>query len=133
MLIHVSASSLWSAFGNFKELCEAQKANLKNYYLDLGYYYLYAIVLHLTDDLIPFVSCKQLSQHCVKSIQVRSYFWSVFSCIQSEYRKIRTRNNFVFGHFPRSAVLSNFPGISLCRYLQGKEEANRIHHHSYFE
>ena len=30
-----------------------------------------------------------------------SYF-PVFSCIQSEYRKIRTRNNSVFGHFSRS-------------------------------
>ena len=51
---------------------------------------------------------------CVKSAQIRSYFWSVFSCIrstieiygvnihiQSEYRKIRTRNNYVFGHFSR--------------------------------
>ena len=49
--------------------------------------------------------------HCMKSVQIRSYFWSVFSCIlteygeiaslriQSEYRKIRTRNNYVFGHF----------------------------------
>ena len=37
--------------------------------------------------------------HCMKSVQIRSYFWSVFSCIQSEYRKIRTRNNSVFGHF----------------------------------
>ena len=41
--------------------------------------------------------------HCVKSVQIRSYFWSVFSCIQSEYRKIRTRNNSVFGHFSRIA------------------------------
>ena len=40
--------------------------------------------------------------HCVKSVLIRSYFWSVFSCIQSEYRKIRTRNNSVFGHFSRS-------------------------------
>ena len=53
---------------------------------------------------------------CVKSIQIRSYFWPVFSCIwteygdllrlrrfiQSEYRKIRTRNNSVFGHFSHS-------------------------------
>ena len=49
--------------------------------------------------------------HCMKSVQIRSYFWSGFSCIlteygkmlslriQSEYRKIRTRNNYVFGHF----------------------------------
>ena len=33
--------------------------------------------------------------HCVKSIQIRSYFWS-------EYRKIRTTNNSIFGHFSRS-------------------------------
>ena len=49
------------------------------------------------------------SWHCVKSVQIRSYFWSVFSCIRTEYgdlrskyRKIRTRNNSVFGHFSRS-------------------------------
>ena len=40
--------------------------------------------------------------HCVKSVQIRSYFWSVFSCIQSKYRKIGTINNSVFGHFSRS-------------------------------
>ena len=50
--------------------------------------------------------------HCVKSVQIRSYFWSVFSCfwteygvnlrVQSEYRKIRTRNNSVFGHISGS-------------------------------
>ena len=32
----------------------------------------------------------------------RSYFWSVFSCVQSEYRKIWTKNNSVFGHFSRN-------------------------------
>ena len=36
-----------------------------------------------------------LTNHCVKSVQIRSYFWS-------EYRKIRTRNNPVFGQFSRS-------------------------------
>ena len=40
--------------------------------------------------------------HCVKSAQIRSFFWSVFSCIQSKYRKIRTRKNSVLGHFLRS-------------------------------
>ena len=24
-------------------------------------------------------------QHCVKSVQIRSFFWSVFSCIRTEY------------------------------------------------
>ena len=46
--------------------------------------------------------------HCVKSVQRRSYFWSVFSCIRTEYRKIRTRNNSVFGHFSRSDVFPFF-------------------------
>ena len=26
--------------------------------------------------------------HCMKSVQIWSYFWSIFSCIQSKYRKI---------------------------------------------
>ena len=53
--------------------------------------------------------------HCVKSVQIRSYSWSVFSCIrtaygglplnlriQSKYRKIWTRNSSVFGGFSSS-------------------------------
>ena len=40
--------------------------------------------------------------HCVKSVQIRSFFWSVFSCIQSESSKLQTRKNLVFRHFPRS-------------------------------
>ena len=36
--------------------------------------------------------------HCVKNVQIRSYFWS-------KYRKIRSRYNTVFGHFSRSGVL----------------------------
>ena len=45
---------------------------------------------------------KRAFNHCVKSVQIRSYIWSIFSCIQSEYRKIRTRNNSVFGRFSHS-------------------------------
>ena len=26
--------------------------------------------------------------HCVKSVQIRSFFWSVFSCIRTKYGKI---------------------------------------------
>ena len=40
--------------------------------------------------------------HCVKSVQVWSFFWSVFSCIQTEYGDLR--RNSVFGHFSRSDV-----------------------------
>ena len=59
--------------------------------------------------------------HCMKSVQIRSYFWSVFSCIQSEYRKIRIRYNSVFGHFSRSVLLSyywNFWQTSLTQYCK---------------
>ena len=42
------------------------------------------------------------SPDLVKSVQIRIYFWSVFSCIPTEYRKIRIRNNSVFGHFSRN-------------------------------
>ena len=44
-----------------------------------------------------------LLQHCVKSIQIRRIFWSVFSRIWTEYEKIRTRKNSVSGYFSRSA------------------------------
>ena len=35
--------------------------------------------------------------HCVKSVLIRSFFWSVFSCIRTEYGEI-----LVFGDFSRS-------------------------------
>ena len=44
--------------------------------------------------------------HCVRRDQIRSFFWSVFSSIQSECRKIRTRKNSVFGYFSRSVPVS---------------------------
>ena len=43
---------------------------------------------------------------CVKCAQIRNFIWSVFSWIQSEYRNIRTRKNFVFGHFSHSACFT---------------------------
>ena len=30
-------------------------------------------------------------EHCVESVQIRSFFWSLPSCIQSEYRKLPTK------------------------------------------
>ena len=56
--------------------------------------------------------------HCKKNVQIRSFFWLVYSCIrtvygdllvnlciQSESGKIRTRKNSVFGHFSRSGCV----------------------------
>ena len=58
--------------------------------------------------LVQVLQWKLFNLHCVKSVQIRSYFWSAFSCIWTEYRKIRTRNNPVFGHSSRSVKLSEF-------------------------
>ena len=51
--------------------------------------------------------------HCVKIVHIGSFFWSVFSCIRTEYRNIRTRKNSVFGYFSRSPSISlDIRGIS---------------------
>ena len=69
-----------------------------------------------------FLKMNSTINHCVKSVQIRSYsgtYFPVFGLntenygvnlpIQSEYRKIRTRNNFALGHFSRNEP---FVGIS---------------------
>ena len=67
----------------------------------------------LLDDLCAFnlLSVPRGSIHCVKSVQIRSFFRSVFCCIRTEYRKIRTRKNHAFGHFSRSDIYSAFSSI----------------------
>ena len=55
--------------------------------------------------------------HCMKSVQIRSFSWSVFSRIRTEYGKIRSmspysvrmrentdQKNSAFGHFSRSVL-----------------------------
>ena len=59
--------------------------------------------LHLLFTSI--VICTTLN--CVKSVQIRSFFWSVCSRIWIEYAKIRTRKNSVFEHFPCSAIYTH--------------------------
>ena len=96
-----------------------------------------------------------LLTHCVKSVQIRSFSWSVFSVslhIQSECRKIRTRKNTVFGQFSPSDIYAiwlvktcifllfsttiiqklkeslrykKWSGVEGCNFLSFKDEANR--------
>ena len=40
-----------------------------------------------------------------KKYRKKEFFWSVFSCIQSEYRKMRTTKISVFGRFSHSELL----------------------------
>ena len=60
-------------------------------------YYWFALVQDIED-------IKNYKLHCVKSVQIWSYFWSVFSCIRAEYKKIWTRKISVFWHFSCSIV-----------------------------
>ena len=53
-----------------------------------------------------------ISRHCAKSLQIRSFFWSVFSCIRTELlfkspfsvpiQEDTDQKDSVFGHFPCS-------------------------------
>ena len=67
---------------------------------------------YLSNVIQTFTFCQNYSEifckmviHCVKSVQIWSFFWYVFSYILSEYRKIRTGKKSVFGHFSRSYYL----------------------------
>ena len=66
------------------------------------------------------MTCVSSRANCVKSVQIRNYFWSVFSSIRTEYGEIRTRNNSVFGHFSRSDIqILAFPW-QICLELTGE-------------
>ena len=57
------------------------------------------------------------------------FFWSVFSCIRTEYRKIRTRKNSVFGHFSRGEHVNHRDEYGLALrslHFQGPEKAIKM-------
>ena len=60
---------------------------------------------------------KKKKKHCVKGVQIRSFFWSVFSCIQSEYRKILTRKNPYLDTFHALKAFLTFREIELLKKL----------------
>ena len=57
--------------------------------------------------------------HFVKSVQIRGFFWPVFSRIWTEYRKIRTRRNSVQKKAPEMFCKRRC-SWKLCRILQKK-------------
>ena len=61
--------------------------------------------------------------HCVKSIQIRK--------IRTEYRKIRTRKNFVFGHLSRSRWWSK-KKLFLKSIFEGKSCSHSFFQSTYF-
>ena len=79
--------------------------------------------------------------HCVKCVQIRSFFWSVFSHIWTEYwenermRENTDQKNSVFGRFSRSVTIclyhSNLQKICIGRfYLRarvGHSQSNNLY------
>ena len=63
--------------------------------------------------------------HFVKSVQIRIFFWSFFSCIRTEYRKTRNKKTSVFGHFSRcvSVHCENFKKLENCLQVGPSETA----------
>ena len=54
------------------------------------------------------------SDLCFPVFGLNAKIYGVNLCIQSEYRKIRTRKNSVFGHFLRSDPYFQISRIQLC-------------------
>ena len=78
------------------------------------------VVLHILISYSGRVMSNLVS-HWVKSVQIWSYFWSVFSCIRIEYGDLRSKsryNNSVFGRFSRS--------VSLLQVLTTKTKMNYL-------
>ena len=67
--------------------------------------------------------------YCVKSAQIRSFFWSVFSGVRTEYgkilriREIRTIKNSVFANFSRSVCVFD---LSVTKDLEQRRKTKKI-------
>ena len=71
-------------------------------------------------SLSPFfyiISLKVNNDHGVKSVQIWSFFWSVFSCIW-------TRKNSIFGHFSRSGSVNKTVNYKKITNHQKAKEIN---------
>ena len=75
--------------------------------------------------------CFTIVHQCVKSVQIRSFFSSVFSYIQHQYRKAWTSKNSVFGHFSRSGQTINLliHKISATNHSLSSHHSSYRHHH----
>ena len=79
----------------------------------------------LTDIISGFTGNRLEKIHCMKSFQMRSFFWSVFSRILTEYGP---EKNSVFGHCSRNEcwyIKAQFEGrymySSACRFSEPME------------
>ena len=64
-------------------------------------------------------SCFVNDEHCVKSVLIRNFFWSISLRIQSKYRKIRTRKTPIMNTF--HAVQVNLKNTNLLLMMANVE------------
>ena len=56
----------------------------------------------------------QSTTHCVKSVQIRRFFWSVISCIRTEYRKKWTRKTPYLDTFHAVTSIQILAKVNFC-------------------
>ena len=49
-------------------------------------------VMHLDQFMGATKRVKSKKDNCVKNVQIRDYFWSVFSCIRTEYKVLLSKS-----------------------------------------
>ena len=70
---------------------------------------LFTFPIFLSQSVVLAVPVDDVICNFVITFTAWRFFWFVFSCIQTEYRKIRTRKNSVIGHFSRSvSIMESF-------------------------
>ena len=98
ILGNIAVRSLYSSFPALSLYSLSFNLLFSNFYLLLATFPLSKLLL------APYNS---LRFHCVKSVQIRSFFWSVFSCI-------RTRRNSVFCYYVTKQSCYKFPKNTTC-------------------
>ena len=47
------------------------------------------------DLLMLLMTLSNIAMHCLKRVQIQSFFWSIFSCIQTEYRDLLCKSPYL--------------------------------------
>ena len=69
----------------------------------------------------------------VKSVQIRIFFWSVFSCIQSKYRKIKTRKKLgIWTLFTQKSNLEPYQTSMMEVFSKNSEQPLAMNYTLYF-
>ena len=113
-----------SAWKNFYMICKANSTWIKLLWLCNTN----STLIKLSYDLVRLKIILQgkWNIYCVKSVQIRIFFWSLFSCTRTAYTKIRTRKKSVFGHFSRNnsvkIISIQFFGLSSLKFQNWKKK-----------